>query len=300
MAAFRACERPETNEDADTAVCDLARPSAVGALLQVRRTMPRLKHLMMQTIEADVVPRLVMARRVPVLAVGTVRGDTPNARAENVVEFTQVVLTRPSGAVSAFVETMRANGATAENVYVDLLTPTARRMGDLWVADLCSFADVTLGLLRLQNLMRTLSPTFQSEKARQWHGRQVLLLPQPGEQHTFGLLMVAEFFQRAGWDVWSRPLESATELGGIVRKQWFAVAGLSISSERHLDALSLGIRDIRRDSRNPAIAVMVGGSLFAEHPELVTQVGADATAADGLQATMRAEDLLSRVLPARA
>lgn len=300
MAAFRDCERRGGIEDAGANVCDLGRPSAVGALLQVRRTMPRLKHLMMQTIEADVVPRLVMARRVPVLAVGAARGDTPDAGAETVVDFTQIVLTRPSGAVATFVDAMRANGATAENVFVDLLTPTARRMGDLWVADLCSFADVTLGLLRLQQLMRSLSPTFQSEKARQWHGRQILLLPQPGEQHTFGLLMVAEFFQRAGWDVWSRPLESATELGGIVRKQWFAVAGLSISSERHLDALSLGIQDIRRDSRNPAIAVMVGGSLFVEHPELVAQVGADATAADGLQATMRAEDLLTKALAVRA
>ncbi len=294
MAAFRDCERRGGNDDADVAVCDLGRPSAVGALLQVRRTMPRLKHLMMQTIEADVVPRLVMARRVPVLAVGAVRGDTPDACAEAVVDFTQIVLTRPSGAGATFVETMRANGATAEKVFVDLLTPTARRMGDLWVADLCSFADVTLGLLRLQHLMRDLSPAFQSEKKRQWHGRQILLLPQPGEQHTFGLLMVAEFFQRAGWDVWSRPLASATEMGGIVHRQWFSIAGLSVSSERHLEALSLGIKDIRRDSRNPAIAVMVGGSLFVDHPELVAQVGADATAADGLQATMRAEDLLAK------
>lgn len=297
MAAYRDCDRPEPIADAGVAVCDLGRPSAVGALLRVRRTMPRLKHLMMQTIEADVVPRLVMARRVPVLAVGAARGDAPNARAEAVVDFTQIVLTRPSGEGVTFVETMRSNGASAENVFVDLLTPTARRMGDLWVADLCSFADVTLGLLRLQQLMRDLSPSFQREQKRQWHGRQILLLPQPGEQHTFGLLMVAEFFQRAGWDVWSRPLESATELGGIVHRQWFAIAGLSISSERHLDALSLGIKDIRRDSRNPAIAVMVGGSLFMEHPELVAQVGADATASDGLQATLKAEDLLVQALP---
>jgi methanogenic corrinoid protein MtbC1 len=43
---------------------------------------------------------------------------------------------------------------------------------------------------------------------------------------------------------------------------------------------------------------MVGGPLFIEHPELVAGVGADATAADGLQAVAQAQSLLT-LLPTR-
>jgi hypothetical protein len=39
---------------------------------------------------------------------------------------------------------------------------------------------------------------------------------------------------------------------------------------------------------------MVGGPVFIEHPELVAQVGADATAADAWQAVVQAQGLLSR------
>lgn len=121
----------------------------------------------------------------------------------------------------------------------------------------------------------------------------MLLAPAPGEQHTFGLSMVAEFFRRAGWDVWSGPVASRQELVGMVRAAWFAVVGLSVSSERKLDEVATAIRAIRRASRNRSIGVMVGGPMFLEHPDWVARVGADATAVDGRQAIRQAHDLLA-------
>jgi methanogenic corrinoid protein MtbC1 len=38
---------------------------------------------------------------------------------------------------------------------------------------------------------------------------------------------------------------------------------------------------------------MVGGPLLAVHPEIVSMVGADATASDGAQAVAQAEGLLA-------
>jgi len=54
---------------------------------------------------------------------------------------------------------------------------------------------------------------------------------------------------------------------------------------------------MRKASCNPALGVLVGGSLFAQDPGKVREVGADGTAADGLRALNAAERLLdSRVL----
>ena len=53
------------------------------------------------------------------------------------------------------------------------------------------------------------------------------------------------------------------------------------------------IRAIRRSSLNRNIGVLVGGPIFVAHPELVARVGADATAIDGGQAALQAENLLT-------
>ena len=151
-----------------------------------------------------------------------------------------------------------------------------------------------MGLGRLQQVLHELSPAFRGRGRAHEHGRRVLLVPVPGEQHSFGLQMVAEFFRRAGWDVWSGPqIASGDDLVQLVRSEWFAVVGLSVGCETRIDALAAGIRAIRRASRNRAIGVLVGGPLFVAHPELVARVGADATAIDGGQAPLQAQNLLA-------
>ena len=150
-----------------------------------------------------------------------------------------------------------------------------------------------MALCRLQQLLHELGPAFRGEVEHREHGRRALLVPVPGEQHSFGLFMVAEFFRRAGWDVASGPPGSVAELVRLVRGEWFAVVGLSVSSDAKLDALASSIRAIRRASRNRAIGVLAGGPVFLEHPELVALVGADATATDGRQATVQARNLLA-------
>jgi methanogenic corrinoid protein MtbC1 len=92
---------------------------------------------------------------------------------------------------------------------------------------------------------------------------------------------------------------SATgDLVELVRDDWFDVIGFSVGSSDRLAELTACIRDIRRVSRNARIGVMVGGPVFLAHPNLVAQVGADATAADGAEAADKAAQLLDAMDPA--
>ena len=59
-------------------------------------------------------------------------------------------------------------------------------------------------------------------------GRRVLLLPGPGEQHTFGLSMVAEFFRRSGWEVVGGTGPESLDPVRAVRDEWFDVVGISV------------------------------------------------------------------------
>lgn len=243
-----------------------------------------------RAIESQIVPRLVLARRAARIAPGPAAPRQPGG--EQVARFTQLILEHNEHAAAALVEDLRARGTSLETVFLQLLAPSARRLGRLWEADLCDFTQVTLGLWQLQQMLRGLSPGFMEGGVRRGHGLSALLVPVPGEQHIFGVSMVAAFFRRMGWDVWSAPLASIEDLRDLVRSEWFAMIGFSAGSERRLDDVSASIRAVRRASCNREIGVMVGGPLFRDDPDLASRVGADATAVDARQAARQAQDLL--------
>ena len=247
------------------------------------------------TIEGEIIPRLMLAWRAPpdrsrVLAIPATTSS------KNVVEFTGLVLSSDFTVAMGYIDALRAQDVSLERICLNLLAPTARRLGDLWNDDLCDFTQVTLGLCQLHRILRELEPVVRSAETPvqcRSEARHALIVPVPGEQHTFGLLMVVDFFRRAGWDVSSDFIANDAELIHLVRDQWFAVVGFSLSCERRIEALATSIRNVRRASRNRSVGIMVGGQLFNQYPELVARVGADATAVDGRQATLQAENLLA-------
>lgn len=280
-------------ESGDAAASDGGQPARTRGMPRCEGTGDRLVKLV-RTIEDEIIPRLVLARRAAPGAPGlpVLVGRLPNAA--DVADFTQLILANDVAVAASYVHGLRARGTPLETVFLELLAPCARRLGELWKTDRCDFTQVTVGLWRLHQLLRELSPTFRTgETEHQSLGRRVLLAPAPGEQHMFGICIVAEFFRRAGWDVWGGPPTASGDLLGIVRSEAFAIVGLSLSGEARLDGLATRIREIRRASRNRSIRVMVGGQVFNERPQLVALVGADATAADGRQAPLQAKHLLA-------
>ena len=245
---------------------------------------------LVDAIERDIIPRLVRAHAHSPPSAGP--GIKPGPA--EVATFTAQVMARDDDAIQAQLSALRASGVSVESLYVDLLAPAARHFGTLWEDDRCHFADVTVGLGRLQQIMRGLSAAFGTDIDPPAGGRRALLMPAPGEQHTFGLSMVAEFFARAGWEVVGVMDPMSAHLEDRVKSEWFDLVGISAGSTTRLEDLSACITAVRRHSHNRAVAVMVGGPLFVVHPELIEQVGADGVATDGQQAPLLAERLLGR------
>ncbi len=248
---------------------------------------------LIRTIEAEIVPRLVMARRAGRPADQAKARDNREPDGLDVVELVRLLLHHEVGVSSAYVDTVRQRGATLEMVCLGLLAPAARELGHLWEKDECDFMQVTVGLCRLHQLLRELSPEFASDDAERSGDRRILLANCPGDQHTFGIALVAQFLRRAGWDVWHEFLATRAEILDVSAQHWFSVIGLSVATQARLDDLAETIRAIRRVSRNRAIGIMVGGPLLVENPGLARRVGADATAADGPQAVLRAEHMFT-------
>ncbi len=246
-----------------------------------------------QLVEAQIIPRLLLVHKA-----NAADFENPKLRAEqkltkaDVQEFANIVLSHDSDVSTAYVEALYAQGFSAETLLLQLLAPAARQFGTMWEDDSADFMTVTLGLSRLQQTMRRFRQTAAGELAESSANQRILLTTTPGDQHSFGLSMVAEFFRTAGWDVHDDPTMPIEEQLELIRSKNFAVVGLSLSSEVFIETLVECMHSIRQESRNRGVLIIVGGQLFQQHPELVATVGADATAADGKTAVQEAYNLL--------
>ncbi len=253
------------------------------------------REILAQTIAQDVIPQLVampwLGHAAPAPApVVQVRPLIDDRAIQRVLSL----CFEPDGqGVAAMVAGLHRQGASAEALYTDLLTPVARTLGAMWEDDECSFTDVSIGLVRLQNAQRALAPSFIGKTPTAFGAPRALLLPVPGEQHTFGLSMVMDYFLRAGWDAWLGVMQTEDDAVGLVRRERADVIGLSFACDERIDTAGRLIAQFRSAAANPRLMVMVGGPAFVADPSLVAKVGADATAIDGHQAVLVAHDLLN-------
>jgi MerR family transcriptional regulator, light-induced transcriptional regulator len=185
---------------------------------------------LVSTIEGEIIPRLMLAHRTPLPEDGSVRATVLDASRLEIEDFARLVLGSDAHAPEAHVEVLLEAGVSLEVIYLGLLAPTARYLGELWEADLCDFTSVTTALWRLQHLMYDHSPSFQKDREDEPRKHHALLAPVPGSQHTFGLLMVAEFFRRSGWDIWTQPSATMFELIEAVHSEWFDMIGFSVGA----------------------------------------------------------------------
>lgn len=245
-----------------------------------------------RTIESEVIPRLMLAHEQG----RDLTAQEDALTSEDVAEFVRLVLTHEPSIGAAFIETLRERGSSQQAIFLKLLTPAARYLGELWKADIYTFTDVTIALLALHNYVRDLSSEFDWRTHVSVNAPRALLATSPSDQHTFGVAILSEFLQRSGWDVTVENSRTSEQLVNIARDGPYKMIGLSASCDTPLETLHTLIRSLRRANSHPPPHIMVGGRFFLENPDFVSRVGADSTAQDG----SRAARLLSSLLDTNA
>ncbi|MCP2671218.1 cobalamin B12-binding domain-containing protein [Maricaulaceae bacterium EIL42A08] len=245
-------------------------------------------------IESEIIPRLMLANRVAKRAnVVSMADFKPRPFSEESVdEFARRAVKVDAEILCDEVEARVRAGVSHEDLLLRLLAPAARRLGKLWEEDDMEFTDVTIGLMKLHRVVQRINEDAPLDRAASGSAPRVLLAPALGEQHLLGVLMVGEFFSRAGWNVRCEPHKTAKHLISCVSEAHFDVVGLSASTQNAVDSLSGEIRDLRAASLNPDVFVLVGGPPFNDDVTLARRIGADATAFDGLRAVVTAEKLI--------
>lgn len=182
------------------------------------------------------------------------------------------------------VEALLARGCDMQDVFLDLLAPAARKLGQLWDEDACDFVEVTMGLWRLQEVMREVAANAPPIRRSLRAPARSLFAPMPGEQHGFGALMIDEVFARAGWESEVMIDPQRRDLLTVVSQKPFDLVGLTITTDSPSSALQSLIRAIRTVSANPATRILIGGRMVNANPGIAEEVGADGTASDAFAA----------------
>ena len=248
-------------------------------------------------IEGEIIPRLLIAH-----AAGKHSSHAQRDREidpSDAKRFASLPLKLEAANLLEEVDNFLAAGVSVEAIYVDLLAPAARKLGEMWEQDECDFVDVTMGLWRLQEVMREIALRAPPGEEIEKNQSSALFCPMPGDQHNFGALMIDEVFSRAGWDSEVLCKSERRELLDRISRKSFDVVGLTISRDCPSAAVSNLIKAMRSVSANPNVSILIGGQMVNEDPSIVVNVGADGTGADARAALDEAERLV-RSAPVRA
>ena len=150
-----------------------------------------------QVIESEVIPCLLVSHDI------LPHGLAPGTGAVDPVEvaaFAPLAVTLEAHELLAEVEAFARRGLSVERIFIEVLAPAARWLGEEWTEDRIDFLDVTMGLWRLQEVLRELAARYPSCGFDRSAPRSALFAPMPGDQHSFGASMIDECFARAGWD----------------------------------------------------------------------------------------------------
>ena len=250
-------------------------------------------------IQNLVIPRLIADRQEPGYRLSEqnpsphhISGTSGTITPQDVEEFSLLSTRSDARELLDFVDKCLANGTSVDSIYVDLLAPTARRLGEYWESDERDFVDVTMGLWRIQEILRELTLRIPPPAIAGFGQRSALFSTMPGEQHSFGTLMIAECFYRAGWDADIMIEPSQSELIGKFAGRHYDLIGLTVSLDCPKATLSGLVSAIRSVSSNPATRIMMGGRVINDDPGLIEECGADATAADAPSAVILADLLV--------
>ncbi len=246
-------------------------------------------------IEREIIPRLLLAHTGQSNAPRPVDDASVMALFDGDA-FTDLVLRSRFAEIMDQVQAILDRGISLQRVYLDLLAPVARRLGEYWEQDRCSFTDVTLGLARLQQVLREVGRRTGAGVSRGQPKNRIYLVPAPGEQHTFGLSMVEEYFLHAGWETALDQSHSLPTIIDTVVSQNIDVLGFTVGCENLFGPLLDSVARVRKAARNRDVAIMIGGKFISDHPEITTEIEGVTFVADGAKAVDTASCLISNAV----
>jgi len=227
-----------------------------------RRTNFECQSSILSIVEAQIIPRLLVSKQIGKPHLTLVSSSKAMPSKKEIETFTELCVSESSKDAQSFVDDFLDTGLSTEDIFLGLLTPTAKYLGSQWDDDRMDFSQVNLGLVRLHSIANEIRRTSKSGQLVKGKAKNVMIACAPGSMHMLGTTIVADFFRKEDWQVVVAISSSANELVKTVSNEWFDVLGLSLSIDQQLTGLADLIDQFKSLSLNPRMVVMLGGPIF--------------------------------------
>jgi len=214
---------------------------------------------------------------------------------EEINKLTNLLLDSEEGSFELAITVLKTHGASINYIILDLIPSIARQLGKQWEDDSLSFAEVSIGVNKLERVIHKLDYLFQANQLDRQQNKSIFISGFPGSQHSLGGLIFANFLIFSGWQV-HRPNQVNIDsiVYGVSSKELQAIA-ISVSTNEQLEQLPTLINLLREKSKNPKIVVLIGGPLYNKAPDEFDHIQADIKAFTPEESVQKLEQHLSQL-----
>lgn len=188
-----------------------------------------------------------------------------------------------------------AMGQSAEQIADVYLPALARHLGQGWCEDQVSFAKVTIGVSRLQSMLRLLGPEWNADLTGLPAAESILVATPPRCYHTFGALLLTGQLRRRGYSVKLILDADGPLIADLVQRSSFGAIFLSGTESGMLESLRK-IVDFVGSELPDAPPIVLGGAILDAEPEAGRLTGADHATSD-LDEALSACGIATRTSP---
>ncbi len=194
----------------------------------------------------------------------------------------EAVLDDDPAARHRIVAELLNSGIANSDFICSYVRDTSRYLGDLWAGNRISFVDVTIGVARLQETVRSLR-SRDSLKLVSKNGPEILLIVPKDEDHLIGAFVATEEFEKLGCFVHLSIGQSSREIVDLAKHHNFDMIGISISSSRTIKSATRIIASLRKSLHNNT-PILVGGGVTLLGVDIREKTKADHVTSDPMDA----------------
>jgi hypothetical protein len=112
---------------------------------------------------------------------------------EEVNKLTNLLLDSQEGSFELAITILKTHGASINYIVLELIPEIARRFGKQWEDDSLSFADVSMGVSKLERAIHKLDYLFQANQLDRQQNKAIFISGFPGSQHSLAVLFLVIF-----------------------------------------------------------------------------------------------------------
>lgn len=191
-------------------------------------------------------------------------------------QLREAVLASDRTACIGIMHQALANGLRREDMADFYIPAVAQQLGTDWECDALGFVSVTIGVSRLQAMLRELGPEWSGDYSANSDAPSIMVILPQNAYHSLGSMVLAGQLRRKGYSVRIMLGQSPEEIADMLQHTHFQSVFISASQSETLETLRR-IVDVIKNATNQPPPVVIGGSILeVENAKNITaRTGAD-------------------------